>query len=188
MVWAKISDTFYDDPVLVTLPRDDRLFLVEATTWCCKHETDGTFPKASVSRFTDAPDVAGTLARLVAIGRLRESEAAFELVDFLVEQRSKERIDADRAQAAFRQERSRRHKEGDHSTCTRSTFCPAGDLEPSRRDGHRSSQGESQRPVPTRPDPTSREGKGKAKGGASAPAPLRSQALPRPKIIDGGAS
>jgi hypothetical protein len=185
MVWAKISDTFYDDPVLVTLPRDDRLFLVEATTWSCKHETDGMIPKASVSRFTDAPDVPGTIGRLVAIGRLTETEGAYQLVDFLTEQRSKERIDADRAQAAFRQERSRRHKEGDHSTCTRGTFCPAGELEASRRDERRPSQGQSHSPVPTLTCPDLKGGTGKRKGGASAPAPLRSLGLPRPKIVDG---
>lgn len=184
MVWAKVSDTFYDDPVLLALPRDDRLFFVEATTWACKHETDGVFPKAAVSRFTDTPDVAATVARMLAAGLLIETETTYELVNFLSEQRSKERITEDRVQAAFRKERSRLHAKGDHSTCTRSTFCPAGELEPSRRDGHRDGRRTSQPPDLTRPVPTSREGEGKGQGGADAPAPLRSQALPRPRLVE----
>jgi hypothetical protein len=180
MVWAKVSDTFYDDPVLLKLPRNDRLFLVEATTWCCKHETDGLFPLASVGRFSDTPDPGQTLARLADAGLLDiVPDGGYTLTGFLDEQRSKERIDADRAEARFRQERKRLHDKGDHSKCTRGSFCPVGELEyVSHRDQRAKSRGESQPPDLTCPDPQGRD----RKAGADALPPKGSAAL-APKAL-----
>ena len=55
MTWAKLTDTFNDDPVLLGLPRGVRLLHVEAIVWCCKHETDGRIPRHVLTRITDEP-------------------------------------------------------------------------------------------------------------------------------------
>lgn len=185
MVWAKISDTFYDDPTMLALPRDDRLFFVEATTWCCKHETDGVFPLAGVGRFSDTPDPQQTLARLVEAGLVRVAvdadPAVFELVDFLEDQRSRDAITKDRARRAADQRRSRAHRAGDHSLCSKSRVCPDGQLDWNGKPlSPGDSDGDSPRPDQTRPDP---QGGTKSKGAGALPPQGSAAAARKPRDV-----
>jgi hypothetical protein len=177
MTWAKISDTFIDDPVLLGLPRGARLLYVEGIVWCCKHETDGRIPGHVLRRITDEPEFDAAVALLVTAGLWSATETGFIIEKFLVDQISADQVAKRRADERLRQERNRLHKAGDHSLCTKGKFCPDGlATRDNTRDNTRDPARESPTPVPSRPVPTSREGKGQGTG-AAPPAPLGSQGL-----------
>jgi hypothetical protein len=188
MTWAKLDDRFHQDPQMMRLARGVRLLYVEGLTYCAQQLTDGFVADYMLRKITDEPDPDTAAAALVDGGLWepaeRDRDKGWQVVDYLVNQSSREDVERQRALSAETTARSRRHKAGDHSTCINGRYCPAGEV--TRQDGgHSSSQ--SGPLEPTLSDPTPREGKGKGRLGASAPAPLRSQALPRPRIIDGGA-
>ena len=160
MTWAKLGDTFIDDPDLLALPRGVRLLHVEAIVWCCKHLTDGQIRGHVLPRLTDEPDPLGAAAQLVAAGFWRTSGEGWEVVGFLDDQPSRQQVEQRHEDSRLRQERSRRHRAGDHSQCMRGRYCPEGAVtRDSSRDSHGLSPSESQRPDPTRPVPTRREGR-----------------------------
>lgn len=170
MTWAKLDDRFNDHPVLLGLPRTVRLLYVEAIVWCCKHETDGAIPAAAVPRFTDAEDVPACVDQLVDAGLWSETSSGWQVVDFLANQRSAADIAAARERNAARQERWRRHRDGDHEKCD-PRYCRNAVT-----DGVSNGVGNA---APTRPDPSrSQTGTGR---GAGARAPLRSPHAPRPQ-------
>lgn len=124
MTWAKVSDTFIDDPVLLALPRGVRLLYVEGTVWSCKQETDGQVPAHVVGRITDEPDPLAAVEQLVDAGLWDRTDDGFVIVGFELQQRSSEELEAARKLNAVRQERHRRHRSGDHSKCN-PQYCKA---------------------------------------------------------------
>ncbi len=175
MTWAKLSDTFIDDPDLLALPRGVRLLYVESIVWSCKHETDGAVPAHVVHRITDEPEVDKAVDLLLERSFWSRTDTGFEIVGFLDDQISAEQVARRRADERLRQERSRRHKAADHSLCIAGRYCPEGAVtRDNTGDSRNGSRGESPTPVPSRPVPTSREGT-ETKTGAAPPAPLGSQ-------------
>jgi hypothetical protein len=186
MTWAKISDTFIDDPVLLGLPRGVRHLYVEGTVWCCRHETDGVIPGHVLTRITDEPDPDQAAARLVAAGLWTATDNGYEVVDFLVNQRSAEEVETSRANSRARQERHRRHQNRDHSQCD-PRYCHA-----SNGVSNAVTNGVSNG-SPTRPDPSrakARDGRGGGtadSAGALPPTPSPSQKKPAPfTVVDNG--
>jgi hypothetical protein len=170
VTWAKLDDTFNDDPTLLALPRGVRLLHVEATVWSCKHETDGVIPRHVLTRITDEPEPEQAAGHLVAAGLWAAADTGYEVVDFLVNQRSAEEVETSRANSRHRQERHRRHQNRDHSLCD-PRWCQASNGV-SNGVTNGVSNGSPSRPVPTRPVPSSSEGrKGGTGSGASAGAP-----------------
>lgn len=170
MTWAKLSDTFIDDPVLLGVPRGARLLHVEGIVWCCKQETDGQIPAHVLGRITDEPELDKAVDYLIDAGLWARTDTGFEVVNFLDEQPSREQVQARRADTALRKKRSEQHYAGDHSLCIRGRFCPEGAVV---RDGTRSGTrsdtrtGTDTRPDP--PDPTRPKGKGRGEGRSASP-------------------
>ena len=157
MTWAKITDTFNDDPVLLRLTRGIRLVYIEAIIWSCKHETDGRIPGHVLGRITDEPQPEQAAAQLVAAGLWTISADGFEITGFLTDQRSAEEIDKGRARGRERQERLRRHRIGDHEPCD-PRYCTTARSGVSNAVTNGVTNG-----APTRPDPTrakARDGRG----------------------------
>lgn len=182
-MWTKVSDDHNDDPVMMALDRDARLFHLELTTWSVKHLQDGFVPTFALRRVSDSPDVEGATAQLLAGGLLEAQEGGYLLTRFAEQQMSAEDVQRTRDKWKADKVRNRLHRLGDHSMCTRGNYCPKGEVEPRGRrstvdastDATRASSGPT--PIPS-PSPTPREDEGQ--GGAAAPAPLRSQA-PSPR-------
>ena len=86
MTWAKLSDTFIDDPVLLGLPRGVRHLYVEGIVWSCKHETDGRIPRHVLARITDEPEPHEAAGHLVAASLWHATDDGYEVVDFLSNQ------------------------------------------------------------------------------------------------------
>jgi hypothetical protein len=168
MVWAKVSDDFNSDPVLLGLPRGVRLLHIEGTVWCCQQLTDGDIPRHMVARFTDEPDPLDGAALLVETGLWAATDTGWAIVGFVDQQRSKAEVMVDRAEALFRKARAKAHKAGDHSKCTRGTYCPNGAIQPPppgvranrRANGHPTEQATFGAPVLTSPDPEGKDGSG----------------------------
>jgi hypothetical protein len=160
MTWARLDDNFADDPTLLRLPRSVRLLYVEGIVWCCKHLTDGLLEQHVLRRVSDEPDLEAAAALLIQAGLWEAVESGYRIVDFLAMQPSKDSVEERRAEAKERQDRSRRHRQGDHSKCLRGKYCPEGGVTRDKtRDTTRESQRESQQPDPTRPDPSRPKGK-----------------------------
>jgi hypothetical protein len=172
MTWAKVSDTFNDDPDLLGLPRGARLLYVEGLVWSCKLETDGIIPAHVLARITDEPDPAAAAARLVEAGKWATTATGYEVVGFLEDQRSADEMATARAKARERQERRRRHLNGDHDLCD-PRYCDRA----SRRDEQRESR-DPVLPVLSSPDPHSSGGRtrrpdGRGPSGGAAPSAAR---------------
>lgn len=158
MTWARFDDSFGDDPTMLRLPRGVRLLYVEGIVWCCRHLTDGLLERHVLRRVTDEPDVEAAAALLVEVGLWEVVDGGYHVVNFLAAQPSKDTVEERRAEAKERQDRSRRHRKGDHSKCLRGRYCPEGGV---TRDNTRQSQRESRQPAPARPDPSRPKGKGR---------------------------
>lgn len=171
MPYAKLSDTFGSDPLLLTLPRGIRLLWVEGLSYCGQHLTDGLIPRHSLNRITDEPEPLEAAAQLVGAGLWEEVEAGWQMVGYLDHQWSRDKIEQAKAYAAARKERNRLHNLGDHSQCLEGRFCPNGAIKAGTRDSTRTGQRRSQAPIPSDPlRPTGRRGEGGE--GAIAPPPL----------------
>lgn len=158
MTWARLDDTFVDDPDLLRLPRGARLLHVEGIVWSCKHLTDGLLERHVLRRLSDEPDLEEAAGLLVDAGLWADDELGFRIVGFLEQQPSRLEVQQRRENTKERQDRSRRHRSGDHSTCLRGRYCPEGAV---TRDTTGDETRQSPRPVPTRPDPSRPEGKGR---------------------------
>ncbi|WP_053207359.1 hypothetical protein [Jiangella muralis] len=182
MTWAKIDDRFNDDPDLLRLPRGVRLLHVEGIVWSCRHETDGEIPGHMLGKVTDEPDAGSAVERLVAAGLWMETGDGWRIANFTRDQRSKADVERDREFWRQSKVRTRRHKAGDHSLCTNPRYCnhvstrtPGGNLAENPPE-------DSRLPVPSRPDPTTREGRGREGGSPSDSAPAGASAARPPAV------
>jgi hypothetical protein len=135
MTWAKLDDTFGDDPRFMPLSRSHRLVWVEALAWCAKQQTDGAIPRGGLRRITDDDDPVAAAEALVAAGLWTETATGWQMVDYDRSQMTKAEIDRAKIAAVWRAERSAMHlghREGgeDHSLCIRgSRACSKGEME-----------------------------------------------------------
>jgi hypothetical protein len=179
VTWAKLDDRFHQDPQLLRLPRGVRLLYVEGLAYCAQQLTDGFIADYMLRKITDEPDPEAAAAVLVE-GELWEStqqgrDSGWNVREYLTTQSSREDVERSRAMSAETTARSRRHKAGDHSTCTKGRYCPEGQV--TRQHGSHSPS-QSGLLDPTLSDPTPREGQ-EGRDGAAAPAPWGSQAPAR---------
>lgn len=171
MTWAKIDDSMFDRPSMLTLDRGIRLVHMEALAWCCKHLTDGLVPRHALRRLTDEPDIDAAAAALVAVGVWREVDAGWELVDFHDDQLSADEVRDRQERARLRQERRRKHVDGDHSLCL-SRYCKGASRvtdgvtneRDQRRDSSRDEREDNAVVTPPRPDPSRPDPVGKRVG------------------------
>jgi hypothetical protein len=185
MTYVLLDDQWGDHPSMLKLPRGVRLLYVEGLLYAAKHLTDGHVPTFALRRLTDELDDQGGAAALVEAGLWRATPEGWEIVGYLEELKQSSRADVlrRREESRHRQERSRRHKAGDHSWCTRGRYCPEGQIEPVTRDKQRDGTRDFAPPTPLRSETDPKGGRGEGEEGArSARAPSGSPALRRPKV------
>lgn len=153
MTWFKVDDGFYDHPKFLDVPNAAVGLWVKAGAWCGKHLTDGVIPARQVKRFK------GTAAQINALLSARiwvESECesgakAYRFHDWNEYQPTREEKAKEREDAAERQRKSRerkRQEQEEQENVTRDSHVTGS------RDSHVTGSPLSQRPDPTRPDPT----------------------------------
>lgn len=144
------------------LSRDDRLLYVEGFLYAGDCMTDGVVT-ARLPRVSDHPDVDAAADRLVAaeVWRRRD-DGGFTIVDYFTANLPRDEIAKRQEAARLRQERSRRHRAGDHSICIRGRYCPEGQEDAVTRDTTRESQDTY---LPDLPDLPGKVSQGKASAG-----------------------
>lgn len=194
MPWVKVTDTAFDDPRLLAVPRGVRLLHFEALAWSNRYGADGLIPAHVLGRLTDEPDPADAAAQLVTAGLWEAIDAGWRIGWLREDQPSAEETAERRRQDASRQARKRRHNAGDHSTCDpeRCRVLLSASRRDTPRDSDRDSRREStpSRPDPSRPDPKRGED-GETEGATDRrPSPPSSErsASERWRCIDGRAS
>ncbi len=167
MTWTRLPDDFNDWSVLLAVGRSARLLHVEALVWCNRLLTDGAVPRGALPRLSDSPDPDADVTELVAAGLWAETDTGWQL-DW-ADQEAAANVEQRRAQYRARDERRRKHNDGDHSLCDpKRCWVLRGDTTRETTRDSRVSDGVSHAPpVPTRSVPTPREGRGR-EGGAAA--------------------
>lgn len=165
MTWVGMPVDIVERLERLGLSRDDRLLYVEGFLYAGQYLTDGAVT-ARLPRLSDHPDVDNAADRLVAAEVWqRLDDGGFTIVDYFTANLARDEIAKRKEDARLRQERSRRHKAGDHSLCIRGRYCPEGQAETVTRDVTREDTRESQDTyLPDLPDLPGkvREGKGSA--------------------------
>ncbi|WP_337062450.1 hypothetical protein [Kineococcus sp. G2] len=162
MTWAKIDDSQPDRLRALGLGPSARCLHYELTVWSCRLLTDGLVaPGALRVVGADFDDLEGDLEALERAGLVDVDDDGVHLVDFHDHQPTAADVEKARAESKARQDRSRRHRAGDHSTC-RPEFCRSASVARDRtRDNGVSHD------APTRPDPSrplGRDGAGRGRG------------------------
>lgn len=148
------------------LSRDDRLLYVEGFLYAGQYLTDGTITPR-LARISDHPDPNAAAQRLVEAEVWEQvDDGAFIVVDYFTANLTRDEIARRKEDARLRQERSRRHKAGDHSICVRGRYCPDGQDSGVTRDVTRDNTRES-RPtyLPDLPDLPGKVREGKESAG-----------------------
>ena len=122
MSWHIVDDTLLERLAHLGVSIEHAYLHLEALAYCSRLHTDGVLPidQVRVSRIPDP--VHGAVALWNAGLWQPHPSAGWEIVGYLDEQRSAERIHEDKQRAKERAERSRRHKAGDHYMC-RPSYC-----------------------------------------------------------------
>lgn len=163
MSWVRLDDTFAEDPRWDGPGADGLALHVAALCYANRNLTDGRLSVNRVKVLFPVADLDATVAALVKAGWWELDPDGVQIVDYLETQPSADQVRARHRETAERQERSRKHRAGDHSMCIEGWYCPQGAV---TRDKTRDKTRESQRPAPTRPDPSRRDGEGRGKGKA----------------------
>jgi len=159
MPWFKVDDKLHSH-VKVAEAGDAMALWVVAGSWCSDQLTDGFVPAFMVERLM--PGGQDMARRLTEVGLWCEDEQdgrkgwRFHAWDEF--QPTAEQVEEKREAGRERQERSRRHRAGDHSMCL-PEHCDRARTGPSRTPDDvagASVTRDRQRPDPTRPDPTTR--------------------------------
>lgn len=153
MTWFKVDDGFYDNPKFLEVPNAAVGLWVKAGAWCGKHLTDGVIPATQVKLLKGT---AAQVKALISAGiwiedRSKNGSKVYRFHDWNEYQPTREQKLKEREEAAERQRKSRerkRHEQRKHENVTCDSHVTGS------RDSHECHTGVSQRPVPTRPDPS----------------------------------
>jgi len=114
------------------LSNDAILLEVQAFNQCAKTASSG-FLHTRLSKLIEATDTSALAGELVAAGFWEVTDDGYYVVNYLSHNLSGEDQELARAGARERQQRSRKHKLGDHSMCIRGNYCKLGEIEPANR-------------------------------------------------------
>jgi len=105
--WIKLHDNFWRNPKILAAGEDAGTLYIQGLCYCSDGLTDGLIPTAALRMLTARKD-AKTLARiLVREGLWVETAQGWEVHDYLVHQRSRLQVEAERQKARDRKARSR---------------------------------------------------------------------------------
>lgn len=163
MPWFKVDDSFYDHPKFLDVPNAAVGLWTKAGAWCGKHLTDGVIPATQVKRFkgTNAQVNALISAGIWIEDRSESGSKVYRFHDWNGWQPTREQKLKEREEQAERQRKSRERKAQEQEE--RRNVTRDSHVTPSR-DSHECHKGVSQRPVPSRPDPTLRKKENPTKG------------------------
>lgn len=164
MTWVKLSDTFAEDPRLDEAGPLALALHVAALCYCSRQLTDGRISHATVRRLLVLDDPESLAGRLVNVGLWKPTETGYELVDYLVDQPSADRVRDTQQKARERQQRWRDAKRGASRN---------GDVDASR---NASGDGAPPRPAPPRRKARAGRGDDRLSG---APRPDAGAPIPR---------
>ena len=193
MTWVGMPVDIVERLERLGLTRDDRLLYVEGFLYAGQYLTDGTVT-ARLPRLGDHPDADAAAARLVDAQVWEHiDDGAYVIVDYFTANLTREEVTRRKEDARLRQERSRRHKAGDHSICIRGRYCPDGQSETVTRDVTREITRESQDTyLPDLPDLQGKgregkesagdDGRGSPKGSPTPTSPTEQTTPPTPHI------
>jgi hypothetical protein len=110
MTWTRLSDTFAEE--FEELGAEVMTLHVAALCYCNRLLTDGRIPRRKASQLfpLDNPELG--IKTLIAAGYWIETEAGYEIVDFLTDQRPAETVLAEREAGRIRQANWRAAKKG----------------------------------------------------------------------------
>ena len=114
------------------LSNDAILLEVQAFNQCAKTASNG-YIRTRLSKLIEATDTSALAGELVAAGFWEVTDDGYYVVNYLSHNLSGEDQELARAGARERQQRSRKHKLGDHSMCIRGNYCKLGEIEPANR-------------------------------------------------------
>lgn len=122
MTWTRLDDNFADDPDLIEVSRSARLLHVEALIYGNRHGNDGRFRRSLVPRMTDADDWKSLVDELLGVG-IWEDDGDFITIDWTrwwqePSAKISQRRENGRKRKEEYNERTERHRAGDHSKCT----------------------------------------------------------------------
>ncbi|WP_306594089.1 hypothetical protein [Corynebacterium striatum] len=194
MSWFKVDDSFYDHPKFLDVPNAAIGLWAKAGAWCGKHLTDGVIPATQVKLFKGTNSQINALisARIWIEDRSENGAKVYRFHDWNDYQPTREQKLKEREESAERQRKSRERKRAEQAQ--RENVTRDSHVTPSR-DSHECHTRVSQRPAPTRPDPTrtskevpsSRDTTAKADG-ANKPAkknhPIPEDWMPKQSTID----
>ncbi|MFY9219870.1 MAG: hypothetical protein WAO40_04935, partial [Candidatus Nanopelagicales bacterium] len=162
MTWVGLPIDILERLERLGVSRDDRLLYVEGFVYAGQYMTDGVVT-SRLPRLSDHPDPAAAAAHLVEIEVWEHHDDSYFISDYLSANLTSEEITRRKADLRIRQERSRRHKAGDHSKCIRGRYCPDGVIDHVTRDRTRDNTRESQNTyLPDLPEPKAKVGKDKS--------------------------
>ena len=153
MTWFKVDDGFYDHPKFLDVPNAAIGLWTKSGAWCGKHLTDGVIPASQVKRFKGTKSQINALvsAGIWVEDRSENGAKVFRFHDWNGWQPTREQKLKEREDGAERKRKSRQRKRQELQE--RENVTRDSHVTPSR-DSHESHKGVSQRPDPTRPDPT----------------------------------
>lgn len=150
MTWVKLGDEFSDDADAAGLSDAAVRTHTDALVWSARRLLDLRVPKRDLARFAFSPDADAATKELETAGWWADDGDAWQLVYRSDWQQTRDVVERQREATRERQERSRRHRTGDHSMCIRGRYCPEGAV---TREVTRDKRRESRHPDPSRPVP-----------------------------------
>lgn len=154
MAWVKLEDTFAEDPRWDGPGADGLALHVAALCYANRNLTDGRIGANRVKVLFPVVDLDSTVVALVKAGWWELDPDGIRIADYLDNQPSADTVRAKREESAERQERSRKHRAGEHSMCIEGWYCPQGAV---TRDKTRDRHVSHDAPSRTRPDPKGRD-------------------------------
>lgn len=161
MTWVKLDDTFAEDPRFEEAGPLALALYVAALCYCSRQLTDGHITRSMTRRLLPLDDPDAVQDALVHVGMFKPTETGFEVVDYLTNQFSAEKVREQRAAKAERQKKWRDSQRGASSSASTPTSRNASTGQP--RDASQDAA-----PPRTRPAPKEGRGRGAQDGSAGA--------------------
>ena len=163
MPWFKVDDQLYGHKKSMRAGNEAMGLWLLAGSWCAAHLSDGFVPSYVLRTLATDSDADELAKRLEQAGfweaGLCDGDEGWWFNDWSDYNPTADEVQAKRAASRERQERSRRHRSGDHTMCS-ADHCEHANVSVTRdirvlsRVTDVRQTRESQRPDPTRPDPT----------------------------------
>ena len=113
MTWVRLSDTFADEPRWETLGAEAMALHVAALCYCNRNLTDGVLPRSRAERLLAASNSPAIVDALITAGLwIDNNNGDVEIVNYLNEQPSREKVEAERERWRLSKQMSRKSPRG----------------------------------------------------------------------------